>query len=672
MSPKLHIQRLTIYENEQAVATRWVQDEQGNIWILLSQSAAASQTLELKASLDEPKNGAYALPTLELEGMDLAADDVRIYRLADVQVRVQRKLGFVAADNPSTGEFAPQFGRLVAELHRQLPAAPNARQEIAVTSRPVSSQTIGRLLTLVRRQTDGWSAEVECRLHCQAGQLDAFRLEIPPEWLGPFEITPAVEHHLVTIPGQSRRHLLIRPPRAIAGDFQVHIRGHLNGSESSAVRVPNIQLLDVQQVARYLVVAGRADKQRIEWETNGLQAAPLSADDWSLAISPDDETFQVVAPRFEAAVKRIVGPTGQSRVPLVDVRAAWQSDRRVFGSATFDLEPAGLTHCRIELPLGHEMVGIFIEGVPADATREGERTWRVRLPLDQLRERIEVVYASRLPLDDASESLVHLSAPQIIGIPVERTLWSVYAPSSAAGTPESALAPASLLEQDLVRLEAVGQAISFVAATDVASMPADVVTRWYRPWSERFEALRREIARRLPTDAKGDRQLAERLKSLLAKRSASAEQLQGIVLEGPPQPSAVAREITGGSAANLPANEQRVIRFDERGAVENIQLQYPAQLGQHLGRSLALGGAILLASLAAWLLCRWSLLREWLAAMPQAALALVGIATWLILPGNMLGFAIVACALWAALRSAWRGRNLEPVATNARSRQHST
>ena len=123
----------------------------------------------------------------------------------------------------------------------------------------------------------------------------------------------------------------------------------------------------------------------------------------------------------------------------------------------------------------------------------------------------KIVFTADVPSDSVHGGRLLLSAPVLVDLPVEQTLWSVTAASAGNSAGSRAItgstsrggsmavvgaAPATAIHQDLVRLQTISQLLDSVASAPAAG-PDDQNNRWFAPWSHRFQVARGAVDRRL-------------------------------------------------------------------------------------------------------------------------------------------------------------------------------
>src|SRR5262249_30297413 len=155
--------------------------------------------------------------------------------------------------------------------------------------------------------------------------LDVLQFEIPPQWSEPFRVDPPSPFKIVPVPGETRRQLLVYPPRPIADKYELTIRGRVTPSASDRLRVPDVVLQRAQQMQRFVALPEHMDLQQITWEMVGLSRAsapPAVAG----PTKAQGTVYQVTGDRFQATLKGVQRATSDAQVTLADVHVIWQPD----------------------------------------------------------------------------------------------------------------------------------------------------------------------------------------------------------------------------------------------------------------------------------------------------------------------------------------------------------
>jgi hypothetical protein len=478
--------------------------------------------------------------------------------------------------------------------------------------------------------------------------LDKFRFEVPPEWVEPFTLEPSMPYEVRDVPGQ-RRHLVVRPTRPVSDRFRVRVRGGLALREDERVRMPDVMPLDVTSTERFVVLPTQLDRQRIDWETSGLQ--PVALRD----VLPDGATDTAwtafgVWSKPRAVISDVQRVAGVRQIRLADVQVACQADGRTQGLVVFDIEPAGADGCTLDVPPGLELIGTTVEGVPAMVQSAAEGKRHIQLASQQLPQRLTVLFRGNQMRPLVNSTSV-LRVPWVNDFEVVRTLWTVRGPAGSVLRSEQAnrhgVGP---LRQEFLRLHHTASLIESTADTVLESPPQEV-RDWYTPWAIRLAAADARIARDrwLPNpdtsaaDWTAIQALRERQTSI-AQRLKVTSVLDQVRTEPSvaPQPADL--------WALVPPAGCRILRFAFLGKVPALSVACEVPRESRGRPDFAAAAVVVLCGGLFWGFLRRTHLTTWLRQWPSAAGVLAGLAWWMWANPSVLGWLMVIVSLWGSLR----------------------
>jgi hypothetical protein len=102
---------------------------------------------------------------------------------------------------------------------------------------------------------------------------------------------------------------------------------------------------------------------------------------------------------------------------------------------------------------------------------------------------LEIVFSG---LWESQSGGLQFAVPSLVGLPVEKTLWTILAPPQAGNLAVAPHTSVSAMQHALLRLEQT-TALADSAAALLVDEPVDDVARWYSPWLERFIADRTSL-----------------------------------------------------------------------------------------------------------------------------------------------------------------------------------
>jgi hypothetical protein len=274
--------------------------------------------------------------------------------------------------------------------------------------------------------------------------------------------------------------------------------------------VPDVVLLDAERIDSYVLMPAKVDQQRIVWERSGLQAKMLPEPLRALR-GPADLPYGTIRPRFQATIKDIQLESGLAVVRLADHCLDLDAGGHLLGVSAFDLEPAGRNECRLKIPEDYRVLHLTVAGLPVPVLPDDQQRLRVPLGSQQLAQRIEVLFAGRVPSDLRGTAAQELTGPSLEDLPVEQTCWTVRSPA-AAGWQVAAGSPIARPETlDWLRVHGLGGLLAKAEEVLKDGDPQEIA-RWYVPWARRWAAARS----RLGSGAAGEEALGDEARKELA------------------------------------------------------------------------------------------------------------------------------------------------------------
>lgn len=494
---------------------RWARTPNGGLTLFLSGPAAEHSKLLLRGEMPYA-DGAHQtaamnvqLPDLRVAGPSearVASQSILLLRGADVRLAVSNPAGLQPSPMPALNAAV---ARALADgllerfaLGRLRPVACLAGREAAGNGPAIrveanAPRLEGKETTTVRRVNDTWKAAVDLDFKVSGGVLDTVRFDLPPQWADISEISPSTPSQLLEVPGEHRRQLVLRPSEPWTGEVRLHLSGPISTAAGQRVRVPDVLPSGNFQLRRYVLLPTRAGDQNLSWEASGLNFEPLPK-----RFAPDSSQVdvyricEVVAEHFEATLKSVDKTIRQPRVHLADIAVTYSDAGQCYGTATFDLDPAGTSSCLLELAPNERLIHARADGVAAIARPVAENHWSIALGDAALPQQLEVVFTAELKEASRNGRLL-LPAPVLIDLPVEQTLWTVSAASDGAvggSLNVAGAAPATAVDQDLIRLRTISQLLES-AGSPPATDSGDQLAKWFGPWSDRLRMARAAIDR---------------------------------------------------------------------------------------------------------------------------------------------------------------------------------
>ena len=642
----LDVEKVSLVEGSAQRVARWCREKDGAIVVFLSGPVSGEQTLSVRGRCPIAARGKMPLPLVAIDLPGAHPCAIELFRRPDVTVKMSGTKGLVEVKSPELGHNDPDLGRLVKSFTSTGKTAIEAEVMLAINRPEVSA----RQVTSVRFDGEYWAAEVGFAIRVQRGVLDQLVLDVPHEWTGPFNTDPDVEIEPI---GDGDRRLLIRPRLPVTGKFALTILGPLTFEPADRVRAPVVSLDGVGQQEHLVILPQRVGLDPATWETQGMTETTLPEE--PDAEQSDGEVlaaYRVDGAEFEAVLRPLVGT---AQVHLADVNLAWQADGTCHGTVCFDLEPAGTSSCSLRLPDGYRLIAVTVADVPTSPVAVGDRHWHVALSPGGFPQRIEVLFSGTAAESSANGTRV-FDSPVLEGLPVLKSLWTIYAlDHRGEGQPEASNA-ASGLEQARLRLQNVEQMLQ--TAAKVTSDEPDEANHWYQIWTRRWRAacdvFQQERRLSEGSDTVGDAWAKlvslDRLPHQVVELLESAEGEQDSTDAGP------AVQGIAGARFWAPSRSASTTRRVADGAAPSITVSYDAPQSDWLAHNLAGPLAMIAMTVLLVLGIRqgvlWALFARW----PHFLGVIVGVSWWIWLWPSIFGWVIVLVSFFALFRSAWRPR----------------
>ncbi len=437
--------------------------------------------------------------------------------------------------------------------------------------------------------------------------------------------------------------MLVYPPDPINEKFDIKIRGRVALLAGDRLRVPNIVPQRFDRVERFVVLPLRLDLQGISWETVGLSRAELPAQ--FAEIRGDvaaNSVYRVDGDQFQASLRGVQRAASTARVRLADIHLAWQPDGLCQGVASFDIEPAGATRCKLELPTAHQLVHASIEGLPALLVKTGDNVWQVNLGPAQLPQRLDVVF--RGPYSGAGEHK-RFEAPRLPELEVDETLWTIYSPDQF--TVESAALPVKAItssEQELCRLRAIA-ALSQLPAEIVGEHLPDEIVRWYQPWRRRYAASRAGLMEDLASGRQDLEQSAEEIEARQLDAQISA--VDARLAARTPSPRSISVIRSPAELLQVGQTSSKAIRYVVEREAQSLDLHYAFPTAPGWAGRILVATVVVVVAAGALFLLRGRTLPKF---APGLVTVTTGTVWWLALSPSIAGLAIVVLGIWMTLR----------------------
>jgi hypothetical protein len=602
----------------------------------------------LKALAGQPD--LVRLPSLRSAASDGAI--IRIYRTPGALAVIKSVAGMQTSPTPEGAPWDSRLGHLLASYKSDSSPHSPAR-EFSVETKPNNPQTTYRLVTKMERTTPrSWSAVVNCEVSLESGSLDAVRFEVPAEWSGPFELIPAMDHQVVLLPGQTQRHLILRPSSGSPNKLSFSIRGPVKLQTGETPHAPVLLPLDAVRVDSFLLLPSRVADENLQWQTSGLQAMAAAEAKDALVATAGHEVFRVVAPRFAATLLQSKDSRKSARIVLADLVVRPMLEGSYWAKANYYLLPGGHDEAEFQLPADNQLVQVLLNDSPAEIRKQQAGTWKVRLGHEQLPQLVAVIYEHQQ--QGSATDPPQVLPPVWLRTNTDKTIWSLLPPVAESGaepfSKEAIIGDIDPRGAALAQMAAVIRLVRDAGDSGVSGLPPRQLAAWLSLWRLEFARVSQAALAATPRGSKGalpplnDRLETER-RSLEAEFSATLSRYADIQTASTPP--------VLNSAADLLPDDRTKTLVIHAGTPEPLSLATTPSPSDFAPR-LSLAVSLFALSLAAAYVLATTRLREFFAASPTYSLALFAAFSLIMLPaGPIAATLLAATAGWFSLRRSW-------------------
>jgi hypothetical protein len=609
--PTFQSSDLQIVQEDLDVVRRWFTDGQGVTTVLLSRPLSEAARVTLTGSMNLQNRERLAFAGLRIGAAQTAARTVRILRKPQVLLEVTSHPSYESLEVGSMAQPLPQSDRPVATMQER--DADQARP-IVLQVQPNPAVFSGSLSTTLRPDATGWRVEADLSLQVTSGVLDVLRWKLPRELADGVSIDPPYPREVQDVPGQAEVLLVVTLHDPVAGKLDLHLRAPLVSADGGRFSAPNIEVLDARRMVRSLVLPLHSGQEEIAWDTRGLER-PVRND--------QNTTYLVSGGRMRATIRDARHATGTPRVLLADTRIEWRRDGRYAGLIYFDLAPGGDSSCELRVPPGVKIVHLQTAGLTSSMPDAGSLDasggiLRVPLAIEQLPQRLAVVFTGHAsPVSDHSKGK-YLQAPSVENFDIDKTLWTIYRVNvDDRHQPLLTHAIRTTPQMRTVRNQQIQAVLQRGAQVSSQHRTDDFVT-WRTAWTQR-------------------------LKQTEPGNVATAEQLRS--------------EGLGYLASSFGAIRAGTIQCELGGAASSIVFIEPSAVSRSLLRRMLVAFAIASSLILLFLARSWQPLWDFLATWPHLAGVAFGLVWWLWLTPSVVGWVIVAVSLLSVVRPAVSARS---------------
>lgn len=598
---------------------RWSQKSDREISVFLTVPLSGELRVLVKGVAPLPRTDRLRLPLIAIADAASRQRRVDVFQDDDVRLEVGQSAGLVAEPRVALRSGG---GRFIAGLVGTDPEISQPSLELSM--KPNQPRVNGSVATTMTMKDDKWQVETDLHVDVQAGSIDAIRLQIPEEMADPIQIFPPLEQQQYPAPGERARLLVARLPAPVDRELNLKIVAELAVPPGDPIRVPEMRVLDVASLKRYVVLPTRLQRQKAMWDLSGLQSAELPEEHGKHTGSENVAVYQVVGPRVQAVLREVERVTGTPQVHLADYQIRWTADYRLRGVATFYLEPSRLTEIEFAMPPSTKPIHFKVAGLPVAGRMVDGQHWRVSVGPELLPQLVEVLFEGSVSHRPADTNAFVFAAPGITGIPVTQTLWTVEGPGQF-GEGQLALEHIAVnnSKTETIRRE-VTESLRQRGLADALRMNPLERDAWRADWDLRIRHL----------DARQDR------------ANSNFDKSKSLLLAGP-------TDLAGQWLIESNSMSPQ-ITASLRGEAMQLIVSYSTWSWRHFAGRIAPFLLLLGAVVSGSWLTRQAWCHELWCRSPQLFIAMAGFLWWLLFVPSALGLVILLLAAVSAIRPRWK------------------
>ncbi len=639
VQPDLVIDEAAATVGDVPVVVRWARPSREQIVLFFDAPVSGRHTVEVRGHVSG-KGERRELRAITLQGVTNEPGAIDIYRDHEATVTLESVEGMKDFGPPGDIAADGRQGRIVTRWGVDGQGTVSA---IAHVKANIPEVVFHEQVISIRKTPDGWTADFDCRLEVRGGIVDRITIETSKAWPGPYIVSSELIKE--SIDGE-RQELVLRPP--LRSQLEFSVSGPLVPERGGDISVPRIRLKRLNNVERMdkadrLVVLPVGPIPAIAWDHTGL--LPTNVPTRIVAKAPGLawEAYRVEQDDFRATVRRSPDP---AQVCFADVRIGLDQSGEGCVVALLDVEAGDRDWCVLRVPPPWQLVAVSNRGVPQLPQKRGEDTWQIPLGRTALPQRLELVLAGTVPLDERGGARIE-AFPQLEGLPIQRSLWTLS--GEAQFEVAGAVEPVRREQAAIARLRNVTGLIHRAADRPGCSLEDE--PSWYRGWFSQWITAQQDAQAALALVPEATVQ-AERteLEGLDGERQALVRQLNA---------SAIWEQLAKSSASRIDPGVLWT-RMDDRGAARYyfakdgaspLVLRIDSPRSRE-GGSLAVSPIMCVSAVLLTLLVFWTTgrIHRW----PHLCGTVLGLCWWLWLWPSFFGLLLVAVSLVAALRSDWR------------------
>ncbi|HEY2147715.1 MAG TPA: hypothetical protein VGH32_07240 [Pirellulales bacterium] len=636
---------------------RWSRDSTGGLNLFLPGGLEEQIKLlvrgETPIAIDKP----VSVPNLRIDDCKIDSLSVLVYRNPSVLLAFVDRGGLT---EQMGNELKQQIDRTLAEGLAESKSLPSERIVGGLAGKPGtapvslrvarnSPRIEGSQMITMRHDADAWTAVADLDVKVTGGVLDALRFDLPTQQPKTVSVEPPMRQEWTAAAGDDQQRLVLHPAEAMAGSQHLRLTMPVTSGPGKRVHVPDIRPSGLGRLRRFVRLPTNSNGQQLIWEPHGLNFERLPG---SFAMtSPTTEVYrtcEVIGDRFDAVLQSVQSGSSSARVRLADIRLVMPNEQIGYGTAAFDIEPAGAGSCLLDMPSEFRLVHSEMNGAPAIQRQVAPNQWNLAFADAKSPQRLEIVYMiDRTPITRRGDRPT-FRPPSLVGFTVDQTLWSIDAPQSITlADNQATTAPVTVLKRDVLNLAGLTDILASTAGL-AANAPDQGLSPILAFDASRSRAARSQVDRQRKRSTTADDRksaavaidAADAAQDELARKYGLQELFADIeshasIASGPPE---IGEAISGNTAYTTTV-------FAGAGSSGALAVQSWATTSG--GFATRWPAAVIILSILAglfWLLGRPEF-GQYAASQPRRLAIAVGIAWWFWLEPSIIGLGIIAVSL---------------------------
>ncbi|MDR1492352.1 MAG: hypothetical protein LBT05_06500 [Planctomycetaceae bacterium] len=412
-------------------------EQQGEKLVLFFQKAVANNfTVSLSGIIPLEQDREIPFPLITHE--DQVKANYSVYSYRDTSVLVESKIAETSArpvENTVNQIPAGFADGIFLSAFRITSLSDFAASRILL--KPNKPRVTGKMISQLSRNvnSDHWDMSVDCSLDISQGELDQIMIFVPVnlnETLA--EAIPKSDFSITQTKRNNGALIQVKPHKPLAGKKTFRLQFPVNGGLDSFT-VPNVRFQTSGNIEKYLALLRQFVGKILDWTPANLTPI-VPSDELFFQIGNEDEAshiltrnpeqyqyYRIEGDEFSASLNTMEQP---SFVSCQDVAFFVRKNNVCFAVSAFDIQNYGLTYCDVRIPANYQLVQVQLNDHSPMPMPRGGHVYRVELPTDSQKQRLTIVACSGNPAFKEKTSDIVLPFPELVDLPVQKTIWECY------------------------------------------------------------------------------------------------------------------------------------------------------------------------------------------------------------------------------------------------------